>query len=482
MVQQLSKLIESGLRDNQSLSEIKSDLMGKGYLEADIDKDLEKISESLGAGRKIETFASKLKKKTLLDKMSYGFSATQFINILFSMTGASIFFIGIINAFKSVFSTFFSTILTDYSKNALISDKFIRISGVIFGFSFLFLAMGISLRSKWIFAIALLLGSLGVVSYGDSFKSLMMRKIGKTKYVTLVSKWAFLGIVITATSLLLSGYILDFIPLTGKMFFVQVTESLKFPYRISGYLVIFMVTAISAIISAYILAKMNLGVLGDKVLIRHYISFFFVQIKGKMHRFFRNRNLFVLTLTTLVIAVFQSTLNSFIGIHIYYTYEKIWFGGFLNVAAIYALALLVSFAGPVLTSKLNKYLGLTPMFVFGSLIMALLPLTIVFNPTSYYPAILVATSLSVLGVAMIGSVQSLFASRLLNKSDREIYYASSGLIILPVFVIVVGFLVSFAQNNGLIALFKYIGIGVLALLLPLYFVLVLWSSKINATA
>jgi len=477
MVERLNKLVESGLKNNQSVEEIRADLVNKGYLESDIIKTVKEISESLGIKRKTDNIISKLNKKMLLDRASYGFSATQFINILFSMTGASLFFIGMINAIKSSVSTFLSAILTDYSQKARISDSFIRISGLCFGFSFIFLALAVSIRSKWIFALSLLFGSIGIVSYGDSFKNIMIKKLGKTKFIVAVSKLTFIGLLITAISILLSGFLMDFIPVTGKMFYIQITESSKLAYKSFGYLIAFMITAVMSILSAYILAKMNLGSTGDKVLFWDYITFYFEQMKMKILRFTTNKYLFVLTIATLIIAVFQSVLNSFIGIHIYYTYQSEWFGGFVNVAIIYAIALLVSFAGPIIAAKLNKYLGLAPMFVFGSLIMALLPLTIVYHPTAYYPAILVATSLSVLGVAIIGSVQSLFASKLLNDKDRQTYYATSGLVIIPPFLVLVSILLAIAQSTGIVSLFKYLGIGVLVFILPVYFLLVFWTSK-----
>jgi len=117
------------------------------------------------------------------------------------------------------------------------------------------------------------------------------------------------------------------------------------------------------------------------------------------------------------------------------------------------------------------------MLVFGALVMTILPLTIVYNPSSYYPAILVAASLSVIGAGIIGSGQSMLISRLLNKNERQTFYDSNGLVMLAPFLVAVILLAAFTYSKGIVQAFKFISIGAIAILLPVYIVLVLWSSK-----
>ena len=109
--------------------------------------------------------------------------------------------------------------------------------------------------------------------------------------------------------------------------------------------------------------------------------------------------------------------------------------------------------------------------------MAILPLTIVYNPIKYYPAILVASSLSVIGAGIIGSGQSILISRLLNSEERQTFYESNGLIMLIPFLTAAILLSWYAYKLGIIEIFKYISIGSIALLLPIYFILVIWSTK-----
>lgn len=148
----------------------------------------------------------------------------------------------------------------------------------------------------------------------------------------------------------------------------------------------------------------------------------------------------------------------------------------MNVAVMYSLALIVAIIGPVITSKINKSIGVIPMFVFGTLLMALLPLTIVFNPM-FYPAMVAANTLSVLGVALIGSTQGALASKVLSVKDRQNFYSSSGFISLVPFLALVIAGSYVAQTLGLSYLFKLLGLGIIILVVPLYFLIVLWASN-----
>jgi uncharacterized membrane protein len=80
-------------------------------------------------------------------------------------------------------------------------------------------------------------------------------------------------------------------------------------------------------------------------------------------------------------------------------------------------------------------------------------------------------------VAIIGSGQSLLASRLLNEKDRRLYYASSGVLTALPFVIIVAVLAAYANSHGLISLFKLLSTGFIILIVPLYMLLVFWSTK-----
>ena len=85
-------------------------------------------------------------------------------------------------------------------------------------------------------------------------------------------------------------------------------------------------------------------------------------------------------LATVITTVLQIVGNSYYGIFIYQEFKEQFLGGFLNVALIFVIALLASISGSLLTKRFSKSLGEAPMLVFGTLLIALLPLTMFFKP------------------------------------------------------------------------------------------------------
>jgi MFS family permease len=124
-----------------------------------------------------------------------------------------------------------------------------------------------------------------------------------------------------------------------------------------------------------------------------------------------------------------------------------------------------------LTKKFSKSLGEAPMLVFGTLLVALLPLTLYLNPNLY--AIGLATALSVIGGAVVGVAQGLIAERLMDDKEINSYFTTLGFIsIIPTLVLVIiGAII--AQTYTLQTLFLILGIILAAIVMPIYFILVL---------
>ena len=105
---------------------------------------------------------SKLAAKEVLDRIGFGFGSQQFINILFLQTGASLFLVAIINSLRVVFGNLTSFFIEKF-KNVKTNKKLISLSGIIFGFSFLLIAVAIFLKSIVIFASAIIISSIALV-------------------------------------------------------------------------------------------------------------------------------------------------------------------------------------------------------------------------------------------------------------------------------------------------------------------------------
>ncbi len=413
-----------------------------------------------------------LKKKYFLDKIGYGFSSTQFINILFSFTGASLFLIGFTNGLKSFFNTLISTFIKEITEKREISKKIISIAGLIFGFSFLILALAVTLKQPMLFAISLIIGSVGVAVYGELFNNFLNKYSKKGKIKRSSSKSTFKGLLLMAASMILAAGILDLTLMNGDSITITLLGE-QITQKIYGYLLTFEVTAFAFIISSYIFSKVKIKQ-EDLISAIDYKAYY-NKLMRKSKTFFQNKYLLVLTIGMLFVSVFQSIINSYAGIYVYEHLKHEWLGGFMNVAVMYSVALIIAIIGPLITSKINKSMGVVPMFVFGTCLMATLPLTIVFNPL-YYPAMVVANVLSVLGAALIGSAQGILASKVLSLEDRQNFYSSAGFLSLIPFMLIVTLSAYIAQTQGLVHLFKVMGVGLIAIVVPIYFLIVLWAS------
>ena len=414
-----------------------------------------------------------LKRKFYLDKIGYGFTSTQFLNILFSFTGASFLLIGLTNGLKSFFNTFISTFIKEITQKREIKKSKISLAGLIFGFSFLILALAVTIKSPILFATTLLIGGIAVTIYGELFNNFLNKYSKKGKITRLSSTSTFKGFLLVAISIILAAGIIDLTFLDGETITINILGR-TITQNIYGYLLTFEITAFAFIASSYIFSKVKIK--QEEILRAIDYKAHYRKLMKKSRTFLKNKYLLVMTATMLIVSIFQSLINSFTGIYVYTHLKNAWFGGFMNIAIMYSAALLIAILGPIITSKLNKNIGVVPMFVFGTLLMAVLPLTIVFNPF-YYPAMVAANVLSVLGAALIGSAQGILAAKVLSLEDRQNFYSSAGFLSLIPFIIGVGILSYIANNFGLIYLFKVLGFGIIILGVPLYFLIVLWASN-----
>jgi len=465
LVERVRKMLE----EKHSIDEVKSDLVSEGFLEDDV---VEVIQEIKGVER-----TSEEKKninlftiKEIFDRIGYGFASVQFINVLFSLAGAGFFLIGVINGLKTILSLIISSFLQEYSKVRRISNKFMSKAGILFGLSFLFIAMAIVIKSLPLFSIALLIGSIGVVTYGDLYNKLTERCLKKEKLSKFLLSISHYGVMITAASLLLSGFLFDKFPATNASHVVLFGKSLP----IYGYLIAFEITAITFILSGYVLNFIKERSIepGET---KRFISSYFARIRGQAKIFVKNKYLLILLLAGSITGLVQVLGNSYYGIFIYDKFQNVALGGFTNLAVILVLAILVSFIGPAFSEYLNKKVGLAPTLVFGSLLLAMMPLVAVYNP--HFLSIGLANALSVLGAAILGVGQGLLIRKLLNEEQRKLYFAALSIAVVVPFIILIPLGAWLAQSFGLLLFFKVLAAIVLFLAAPLYFVLVLMANK-----
>ncbi len=476
-------VIEEEIANNPSVEEMKALLEQKGFSEEAIEYSLLHFSDRLdgGVSKKIKRNIRLFTIKEFFDRIGYGFSTNQFVNILFYQTifaagmgSMALFIVGLFNALKSLLSVILSTVLQEYQKVQQLPKRLLSFSGILFGFSFLFMAFARAKASVPLFAASLIVGSIGVVGYGDIYNKLIRDTIKKERMGLFLAKISQYGVLITAVAMLLSGYLMDWIPILGRTFSIELFGKV-FSFKAYGYLISFEITAFAFILSGYVLSFVNQKKDDRNYPFKTFLSDYMVSIINNVKPFFANKFIFLLTIASILGGVLQTLGNSYFGIFIYEQFKSIGFGGFLNVAVIYAIAIVVSVFGPWLTNKIHKSIGFSPMLVFGTMLIAMMPFFAAWSPNIY--AITVANALSIIGSSILGVAHGLLARKLLREHEREVYFSSVSIaIVFPyLFLSVIGAFV--AHVYGLTLLFKVLVFGLLVVVVPLYIILVVLANK-----
>ncbi|MGE0793126.1 MAG: hypothetical protein AB7V77_03040 [Candidatus Woesearchaeota archaeon] len=412
--------------------------------------------------------------KELFDRLGYGFVAYQFIIIFFFLMGAPIFLVGLISGLKDLLTSLLSSIIEEYYEFKNIKSIFISKAGILFGFSFLLMALAIRLKSVWLFSVSFLISSVGVVTYGHLYKKLMETSIKYERRSWFLQQITQYGLIITVIAFLISGYILNHVGLNDTLYtFTILGNTLSCP--INAYLIIFEIAAILFIISGFILSKLPDLKSKEHYPFNSFFSAYIHKIVSEIKIFKQNSKLKYLLVGVVLISVIQTFANTYYGYYIYLQFKDVFFKGFLNIALIYSIAILISLISLKFTNILRNRFGSSPIVVFGTLLSAILPLVLIFNPHFY--VVIVANAVFVIGTTMASYSQHYIVKNLLDQTQLKIYYKSIGFVmILPYLVLVpLGALV--AQLLGLIILFKIIVLLLIFVYLPLNLTLVILSEK-----
>ncbi|MFH1211546.1 MAG: hypothetical protein V1659_01305 [Candidatus Woesearchaeota archaeon] len=473
---ELSEAIKQGVEEHIPLERVRAELISKGFLEKDVDSEIEKAmgsakDEQNEKTRKLNRLFSG---KEVLDKLGYGFANHQFMNILFFHSGASLFFIGLINGFRTIISTLIALFLKEYSKVSVLSKRFIAASGIMFGFSFFLMAVSVLIKNPWLFAIALLLGIVGVAAHGDAYNSFLKANLKKERRSSFLRKISINGLVITAISLLLSGVLIDYFSLNGSLFNISLF-GMPFKFRVYGFLLCFEITAFAFIFSSLIISTIKDQREQIKYSISRFTKEFCSESRKSIAFVCSQKSLKWLMISTIVTSALQLLGNSYYGIFIYNAFKNAGFGGFLNVAAIFLIASIISFIGPYLTKKLHSSVGISPMIVFGTMLIAMMPISLAFNPGFF--VILLASAISIIGSAIAGVAQGLLAERILSQNETKMFFSATSLLTAVFFLVLIPAGAFFTQHYGMASLFKIIVAVLLFIVTPLNFIVVVLLTK-----
>ena len=443
---ELEEEARNSVSSGNSTEEIRTSLLAKGYSAGRVESA---ILAGLAAVRseneqKNQSLSRKFLLKEMLDRLAFGLSSPQFINILLFQLSSSVFVVGVLSGLRTVISLVLALVF-DNLKLRQLSRRVMGFSGILLGFSLIALSLGIMLRSVAIFASAMVVGSIGAVSYGNLYHAMLKESLHKEKRSYLLSRIAYYGLLITAASMLVAAFLLD---------------------RPNGYLITFEISAILLILSGYMLSRIPESSTEETTIRLHLRDY------GQLIA--ENKPLLVMLSCGSLVSAVQTIVTAYYGIYIYNAFYTVGFGGFLNVAVIFLLAIAVSVIGPTISRLNAKEYGTFPMLVFGTCLIAITPLTYYYNPSLI--AIAVATIVGVIGGSISGYAGGLVIADKIHENDHKSYFAWSGIITLGMLVLLVPAASLFAKVYGLPLLFLASGLCIV-LAVPLYF-LVVFTRKI----
>ncbi|MFH1850077.1 MAG: hypothetical protein ABH879_07910 [archaeon] len=452
---ELEDYVKKRLSEGIHLNVIRSELLSHGYLESDIDHivrqhSLEKSEHKKRHHDSINRFGAA---KEILDRIGYGFSSIQWLNILLFQTGASIFTLGIVNGVIVLFTVWISSFLHDFARTIKSIDRNIHIAAIGVSGSFLMMALARIYNHQPLFILAMLISAVSVVFYGDLYAKLLKENVSRERLSGVLKKVSHFGLIVTAASLMISAVILD--------------------YNENGYIMVFCGAALAFVLGSFMLPPVALQ---NKTFTRREtyvieLRFFFSNIFSHLKFYMRDRIILVLLVTASITAFVQALGNAYYGVFMYQYLKDVGFGPFRNVAIIFVLAMLASLIGPSLSHKNSKAYGKFPMLVFGTLLVSIMPFTLYYNP-SLMP-IAMASILAVIGGSMAGFARGLLTMDLIPERHRRDYFKLSGIIATIPYLIAIPIGAYVAQVHNLRTLFLILGMILALIVVPLYFLIIL---------
>ena len=427
------------------------------------------VSNESGGKKKYPKQTAKFLAKEILDRIGYGLSSQQFINILFILIGANYFLIGTINGLKMVLGVVISFLLEKYAIAKGISKKLMKFSAVLFAVSVFLLTLAIGVQSLTLFIIAILIGGILAILYGNLYQDWFKENLEMEHRGHFLQKISYYGLLITGASMLAGAYLADNFLSEGKSVPFNLLN-LKFDLNIRGYSIAFALAGVLFLISAIIifLIREKPSILKLESEKSKELS---ILEKGVRNKLFGDKVIVILLVTSSIVSIVQTLGASYYGIFIYKEFQNTGYGGFTNVAIIFLIALLTSVVGPVVTQYNSRAYGKFPMLVFGTLLMAIMPLTFFYNPTLL--AIALATFLSTIGASICGVAYGLLIGELIHEDYKKPFVRLSGILTILPYLLFVPLGAYFAQEMGLPDLFLLLGLILAVAVMPLYFLIIL---------
>ena len=246
--------------------------------------------------------------KEILDRIGYGLSSQQFLNILFVQSGASLFLVGLINGLKVIVSVIVSYILNQVQLSVRINRILMSIVGLFFGVSIFTLTIAIHRKSTTLFIISFVIATIIAVLYGTLYQDWFRENLEMRKRGFFLSRISYYGLGITGFSMLVGAALADRFSDSNRLAFELFGQSL----RLAGYAVVLIIAAVIFMVGAFLLLMINekssKKVQGKPI----------VMITAETWKeFTSNKVLFVLFISSAIISIVQTLATAYYGIFIY---------------------------------------------------------------------------------------------------------------------------------------------------------------------
>jgi MFS family permease len=450
---------------------IEQQLLQKGYIKEEIDKAINSVSGNILSEQKDkhQIAARKFFIKEIFDRIGYGFGSEQYINILFLLSGAPYFLIAIVNGIKSILSSFLSSFIRDYIGDKGTSKRLLSYSGMAFGLSFILMAIATFIGSVWLFVASLLFGVVGVVAYGEFYQYMLKNTLRVEKRGQIAGIYKY-GLIITVISLLIGAFIMDRYHVLNFSFtlFGRIISM-----RLFGYFIVFEIAALFFMLAGFELSRIDSP--GSKMSLKDFgvhIPSYVSDLRIDMSTLMKRKFISLLIITGSLTGMVQILGNSFYGIFIYDHFKNYGFGGFMNVAMISILALVVSLLTPLITKENAKVYGKYPMLIFGTVLMAIMPLTFYYNPNLV--SIGMGTILGVTGAAIVGIANGMLSAELMPKNMKGDFFGAYTMLTILPYIITVPLGAFLVHQVGISKMLLFLAIILLTLVVPLYFAMMLF--------
>jgi hypothetical protein len=453
----ISQEIKKRLERGESADEVKRHLHARDYRLADIEDGFKQVRGRLNIRRFLY--------KDLLDRIGYGFGSQQYINILFYIIGAPLFVVGILNGLRVFLGGIISSVISAYSSSR--SKVILSCSGILVGMSFLGLAVSVWISSLLLFFISAIAGTLAIIPYGEIYHRIVRGLLEHERKTYVLNQLATYGTIITILSLFFAGFLLEQFPVSGRVLSLYGLKA-----HIFGYVLVFEIAALAFVASGFLVYF----VIGRQISGKGAsIAQGFKEMKSQWHEFSKNRILVTLLLASAATSIVNTMGNAFYGIFIYSKLMHVGFGGFVNVAVIFSVGVIAVLLAPSLTRMNALRYGNFPLLVFGTLLMAIMPLSYYYKPNLL--SIAIGTLVGICGAAVVGTAQGLLTMDLLKDEERMRFFRFNAAATVLPYVIGIPMASWLLQIVGMQKFFLALSLTLCLVVAPLYFGIVLMQHK-----